>query len=93
MGQWRGERDRASPSSSSSESLKSSSPVEWELVALSVAKREEEGGADGLEFGVVLRMARKARTTCWVSAGVNFNDFSAFSMSETGHQRQSWKER
>ena len=89
MGHWSDKREGGSPLSSSSESLKSLSLVEWELVALSVAKREEEGGANGLEFGVALRMVRKVCTTCWVLAGVNFNDFSAFSMSETGHQRQS----
>ena len=51
MGHWSSKREGGSPSSSSSESLKSSSPVEWELVASSVAEREEEGGADGLDLG------------------------------------------
>lgn len=54
-----GERERTSPWSSSSESLRS----------LEVSEREEEGGSvGGLEVGVaglvLLRMVTKARTIC-----------------------------
>ena len=59
MGHLSGERERTSPWSSSSESLRS----------LEVSEREEEGGSvGGLEVGVaglvLLRMVTKARTIC-----------------------------
>ena len=59
MGHLSGERERTSPWSSSSESLRS----------LEVSEREEEGDSvGGLEVGVtglvLLRMVTKARTIC-----------------------------
>ena len=59
MGHLSGERERTSPWSSSSESLRS----------LEVSDRVEEGGSvGGLEVGVaglvLLRMVTKARTIC-----------------------------